>query len=92
MPRVVVTDFTFPALDVEAAILEPQGVELAGGQCKTVETLIPLVAGADAVITQFAPVSAAVIAAMSQARVIVRYGIGVDNVDLDAARARGIPV
>ena len=47
---------------------------------------------ADAVITQFAPVKDAVIAAMSRARVIVRYGIGVDNVDLDAARAREIPV
>ena len=27
-----------------------------------------------------------------RARAIVRYGIGVDNVDLEAARARGIPV
>ncbi|MFO0930034.1 MAG: C-terminal binding protein, partial [Gemmataceae bacterium] len=50
------------------------------------------VAGVDAVLTQFAPVNASVIAAMNQARVIVRYGIGVDNVDLEAARARGIPV
>jgi D-3-phosphoglycerate dehydrogenase / 2-oxoglutarate reductase len=50
------------------------------------------VSDADAVITQFAPVKADVIAEMSRARVIVRYGIGVDNVDLDAARARGIPV
>jgi D-3-phosphoglycerate dehydrogenase len=29
---------------------------------------------------------------MRRARVIVRYGIGVDNVDLEAARAKGIPV
>jgi D-3-phosphoglycerate dehydrogenase len=47
---------------------------------------------ADAVITQFAPVNADVAAAMPRARVIVRYGIGVDNVDLATARARGIPV
>ena len=49
-------------------------------------------ADADAVITQFAPVNAAVVDAMARARVIVRYGIGVDNVDLAAARSRGIPV
>jgi D-3-phosphoglycerate dehydrogenase len=50
------------------------------------------VAEADAVITQFAPIKADVIAAMRKARVIVRYGIGVDNIDLDAARQHGIPV
>ena len=43
-------------------------------------------------LTQFAPIKAEVIQAMQRARVIVRYGIGVDNVDLDAARAQGIPV
>jgi D-3-phosphoglycerate dehydrogenase len=37
-------------------------------------------------------VNARVIAAMKKARIIVRYGIGVDNVDLEAARQRGIPV
>jgi len=92
MMKVVVTDFTFPTLDVEESILRPAGFEIESGQCKTAESLIPLVARADAVITQFAPINSDVIAAMSRARVIVRYGIGVDNVDLDAARARGIPV
>lgn len=90
--RVVVTDYTFPTLEIEEEILRPAGVEIVGGQAKTPETLIPLVAEADAVITQFAPIKADVIAAMKRARVIVRYGIGVDNVDLDAARAKGIPV
>lgn len=92
MSTVVVTDSTFPSLDIEAALLEPLGARIVGGQCRTVEALIPLVAGAEAVITQFAPVTADVIAAMDRARVIVRYGIGVDNVDLQAARARGLPV
>jgi D-3-phosphoglycerate dehydrogenase len=92
MPIVAVTDYSFPSLDLEDAILRPLGVELLHGQCKTAETLIPLVSQADAVITQFAPVTADVIGAMQTARVIVRYGIGVDNVDLEAAKARGIPV
>src|SRR5205085_10515360 len=61
-------------------------------QCKTQAELASLVGEADAVIAQFARVDANVIAAMAKTRVIVRYGIGVDNVDLEAARSRGIPV
>lgn len=92
MPVVAVTDSTFGELHVEARVLAPLGVELRAGQCRTVESLVPLVAEADAVLTQFAPVTAEVLTRMTRARVIVRYGIGVDNVDLEAARARGIPV
>jgi D-3-phosphoglycerate dehydrogenase len=92
MPTVAITDYTFPALDIEEAALQPLGITLRAGQCKTADTLIPLVRDADAVITQFAPVNAEVIGQMQQAKVIVRYGIGVDNVDLAAARERGIPV
>jgi D-3-phosphoglycerate dehydrogenase len=91
-PTVVVTDWTFPDLGVEEEILKARGVALVAGQCKTEKELIALCADADAVITQFARVNANVIASMRRARAIVRYGIGVDNVEVDAARARGIPV
>ena len=90
--RAVVTDFTFPDLQLEKEILSAAGVLLHSGQARTPSDLVSLVADADAVITQFAPVNAEVIGAMKKAKVIVRYGIGVDNVDLEAARARGIPV
>ena len=90
--RVVVTDYTFPDLSVEEAVLTDMPVEILGGQCKTVNELVDFVATADAVITQFAPITADVIREMERARVIVRYGIGVDNVDLQAARDRHIPV
>jgi D-3-phosphoglycerate dehydrogenase len=89
--KIAITDYTFPDLGIEQGILSP-AAELLTGQCKTSETLIPLVSGVDAVITQFAPIKADVIAAMERVRVIVRYGIGVDNVDLEAAKARNIPV
>ena len=54
--KVVVTDYTFPSLEIEEAIVRGEGIEVVSGQCKTAETLIPLVSDADAVITQFAPV------------------------------------
>ncbi|HEY8666783.1 MAG TPA: C-terminal binding protein [Tepidisphaeraceae bacterium] len=88
--KVVITDLTFEKLDVEEQILAD--VELIRHRGGATHDLIELVRDADCVLTQFARVDAAVIVAMSKARAIVRYGIGVDNVDLDAARANGIPV
>lgn len=90
--KVVVTDNLFENLSIEKAILEPLGLEIVECQCRTPESLIPAVANADFVITQFSPVNAQVIAAMTRCRVIVRCGIGVDNVDIKAAAAKNIPV
>jgi D-3-phosphoglycerate dehydrogenase len=86
-----VTDYSFGDLDLERAILEPLGCTVEGAQCRTEEEVAALTRDADYVITQFAPLTARAIATMERARVIVRYGIGVDNVDLAAAAARGIP-
>ena len=66
MPTVAVTDFTFPSLEIEEAVLRPTGAALVHGQCKTVEALIPLVSEADVVLTQFAPVRAEVVAAIKK--------------------------
>ena len=90
--KVAVTDYSFSDLNIEQTILDSADCELVGRQCKTEEELVQLCTDADAVITQFARINSVVIKGMKQAQVIVRYGIGVDNVDLDAARDQGIPV
>ncbi|MBC8117910.1 MAG: C-terminal binding protein [Candidatus Saccharimonas sp.] len=91
--KIAITDYSFPSLDIEEGILRPLGHDIVAWKEKRTAAELPqLVADADAVITQFAPVTADVIASMRQAKVIVRYGIGVDNVDLEAAKGRGIPV
>lgn len=92
MSKVAITDYTFEPIDVEREILEPLGCELVLAQGRTAPELIEVVADADCVITQFAQVTAEVIAAMRHVRVIVRCGIGYDNVDLEAAKSKGIPV
>lgn len=92
MPRVAVTDYTFDSLDIETEILEPLGLTVDGAQCTTPSQVREFLQDADYVITQFAPVDATVIEALRKAQVIVRYGIGVDNVDLEAARQKGIAV
>lgn len=91
--NIAITDYSFPDLKLEQAVLEPLGHQIvAWKEKRSPAELTELVRSADAVITQFAPVTAEVIQSMERARVIVRYGIGVDNVDLDAARERNIPV
>ena len=92
MSKAVITDYTFPDLSIETQILEAAGLEVVSGQCKTPQDLIVLTASADYVITQFAPIDADVIKSMSNCKVIVRYGIGYDNVDCETAKKKGIPV
>src|SRR5690242_20882751 len=92
-PTVVVTDNGFhDDLEVERAILEPLGCTITVAQCRTEDEVAAAVGDADYVLTQFAPVTARAIQAMNKARLITRYGIGVDNIDLAAARDRHIPV
>ena len=93
MPKAVITDHSFVTPDVERSILEPLGCSVVSQRaCTDQAALIALVRDADYVITQFAPVNAAVIECMQKCTIIVRYGIGVDNVDLAAAERKGIPV
>lgn len=90
--RALITDHGFPNLQQEEAVFKAAGIELVVGQCKTAEALVAAAREADALLVQWAPVNATVIAALARCKVIVRYGIGVDNVDLAAAKARRIPV
>jgi D-3-phosphoglycerate dehydrogenase len=90
--RVLITDFGFPHVDQERAILTAIGAEVATAQCRTPADVIAAGRDADALLVQWAPIDRSVIQALEHCRVIVRYGIGVDNVDLRAAGERGIPV
>jgi D-3-phosphoglycerate dehydrogenase / 2-oxoglutarate reductase len=89
---VAITDYVFPSLEPEHAVLAPLGVELRPQQCKSEEELIVLAQEADAILNCYAKVTARVIETLTRCRIIARYGIGVDNVDLAAASAARILV
>jgi D-3-phosphoglycerate dehydrogenase len=91
---VVLTDFGDPDWDLETQVLQASGLDLSliRLQAKAPEQLIPQVAAADALIVQWASINRDVIAAMPRCKVISRYGIGVDMIDLAAASERGIIV
>jgi D-3-phosphoglycerate dehydrogenase len=92
--KVVITDFGDPDHSLEAGVLRDSGLDinLVRMQTKDPEELIPQVGDADALIVQWATINRKLIETLAQCKIISRYGIGVDMVDLQAAGEHGIPV
>lgn len=76
----------------EMEALGPLGAEIIATRARNRDELIANIRDADAVLLSGAPISREVIGALECCRIIVRYGVGVDTVDLDAATERGIVV
>ncbi|NWB28960.1 C-terminal binding protein [Pseudomonas gingeri] len=90
--KLVVTDQAFGNTRHEKAAADAVGAEFFEHQCRTEEDTLEAVRGAHAVLNNFAPMTRRVMQAMAPGAVIVRYGVGVDNVDLAAAREVGVHV
>lgn len=90
--KVVITDYEYENIDQERRIFAQAGIELADYHCKTDEELIAATRDADAVITQYCYIGKNIIDKMEHCKVISRYGIGVNNIDIDAATEKGIYV
>lgn len=90
--KVIITDYVWDSLDVETATLAGLA-DLVALKTKTPAEFLPAAAGADAILNTYAgPITAADMARMPKCKIIARYGIGVDTIDLDAATRAGIIV
>jgi D-3-phosphoglycerate dehydrogenase len=89
---VVVTDSVFPSLDPAREVLSKIGADLQLAQDSTPETILRVAECADAVLTTYAKLTAEMIAQLRRCRIIARFGIGVDNVDIANATQSGIVV
>ena len=90
--KVVVTDLGYPTYEHEKKVLEPVGAKLTLATCQTEEEVIKACRNADGVLLRSAPMTAHVIDSLEKCRVVARYGVGVDNVDVKAATAKRIVV
>jgi D-3-phosphoglycerate dehydrogenase / 2-oxoglutarate reductase len=88
--KVLVTDADYSSLDIEADVLVAAGHELVVASCRTAEDVIEAAAGVDALLVQYAPITADVFEALPQLKLVSRYGVGVDVVDTEAARDHGV--
>jgi D-3-phosphoglycerate dehydrogenase / 2-oxoglutarate reductase len=92
MATVVQTDHAWPDVEIERGIIEGAGhVLLAPFASATAQQVIGLVdqAQPEAIMTCWAPVPAEAISRTRDLRVVARMGVGLDNIAVEQATARG---
>ncbi len=90
--KVVVTDYGFKSLENEKRIITEAGGIFESYQCKTDDELINAAIDADILLVQFYKITKSIIDSLPKCKLMVRYGIGVDNIDIKAASEKGIYV
>src|SRR5438105_3226794 len=92
MNKVVITDYVWESLDVEKTTLAGLAT-IVPMKTKKPDEFLGEAVDCDALLNTYAgPITAEVMAKMPKCRIIARYGIGVDTIDLEAATAAGIIV
>ncbi len=89
---VAVTDSVFPNLDAARDVVAKVGGELRLGKAPTPEGILEVARDADAILCTYAKVTTAIVEQLTRCRIISRFGIGVDNVDIAMATSKGIVV
>ncbi|MEZ4862939.1 MAG: C-terminal binding protein [Caldilineaceae bacterium] len=89
---VLVTDYAWPTLDQERAVLDPVDAELLVAETGAEAELVQLAPRADAILTCWQKVTPAVLNAAPRCLHVSRYGVGLDNIALTRATELGIVV
>ena len=94
MPRtlIAVTDSPFPSLDPAKAALARVDPELRMAKSPSADDILAVARDADAVLVTYAKLPGDLLRELKRCKVIGRFGLGVDNIDIPAAGALGITV
>ena len=90
--KVLITDYAWPSIEPERQVLAEIGAELIAAETGDEAELLTLAPTMDGILTCWKPVRAPVIAAAENCQIIGRCGIGLDNIDVEAATEHGIVV
>jgi D-3-phosphoglycerate dehydrogenase len=86
-PLVGVSDSVFPNLEPAREVLSKAGAELRLAEKPTSEAILRVAGEADAMLVTYAKITGDLIGEMKRCRIIARFGIGVDNVDVGGGHA-----
>lgn len=90
--KVYVTDYEYATLEPEKRELNKIGAIMIPKQCKTEEDVIRECKDASGLIDQYAPITRKVMESLPDLKVVGRYEVGVNTIDVDAATELGIQV
>jgi len=91
-PLVAVTDSVFASLEPTYKILATLNADIRLAKEPTPDAILEVAREADALLVTYASITSEIINELENCRVIGRFGIGVDNIDLDRATKAGIQV
>jgi D-3-phosphoglycerate dehydrogenase len=89
---VLITDYAWPSLEIERAVLLEAGAELLVAETGEPDELLSLAPAADAILTNWKKVPPEALDAAPNCLIVSRYGVGVDNIPVDHATSLGIVV
>lgn len=90
--KAIITDCDHKDIDTEKEVFENAGIPLELKQCRSEDELIAQCQGAQALIVQYAHITKRVMDNLPEVKMLVRYGVGVDTIDVPEATKHGIQV
>ena len=91
--KIVISDCDHDSMSVEERLFAENGLSYTHLACRTEDEVIAECRGAGIVMNQYAPFSERVFAGLApDLKLVVRYGVGVDNIDLEAATRHGVQI
>jgi D-3-phosphoglycerate dehydrogenase len=91
-PVIAVTDSVFPSLDPAKAALARLNPTYRMAKSVNADDIVAVARDADAVLVTYAKLTREVLAQFTRCKAIGRFGLGVDNIDLVAAKEKGMAV
>ncbi len=88
MRTITITDHSFPSIDLQKNVAEAAGLQLEEIKpiCVTEADVMERCSEAEVLLVQWAPITRRVMESLPHLKCIIRYGIGVNNFDLEAAK------
>src|ERR1044072_641525 len=91
-PVIAVTDSVFPSLDPAKAALSRLNPTYRMAKSANADDILAVAKDADAILVTYAKLTREVLTQLTRCRAIGRFGLGVDNIDLIAAKEKSIAV